>query len=92
MVGVLTVEFMIYDSRSLKDKRRVVRSIAQRLRDRFNVSVAEVADRSMCQRCTLQIASISGEKAPLHAEFDQMVDTIRSNRAVSLLHYDREFF
>jgi uncharacterized protein YlxP (DUF503 family) len=83
---------MIYDSRSLKDKRRVVRSIAQRLRNRFNVSVAEVADHGVYQRCTLQIASVSGERTPLHAAFDRMVDTIRSNRSVSLLQYGRAFY
>ena len=92
MVGVLTVDLVIRESRSLKDKRRVVKSITQRIRDRFNVSVAEMGDPDKHQRCTLQIASVCNESRPLHARFDKIVDVIRGKPDVSLLEYHREFY
>ena len=41
IVGVLRIELAIYESHSLKDKRRVIRSVKDVLRERFNVAVAE---------------------------------------------------
>ena len=42
VLGVLTLELVIYEAQSLKDKRRVVKSLKERIRNRFNVSVSEV--------------------------------------------------
>ena len=42
IVGSLRVRFLIRESRSLKDKRQVVRSVKDRLRNQFNISVAEI--------------------------------------------------
>ncbi|MGI0149130.1 MAG: DUF503 domain-containing protein [Thermoplasmata archaeon] len=91
MVGVLTVDLAIFDAQTLKDKRRVVLGLKQKLRQRFNVSVAEVDTADKAKRCRLGLAMICGESRPLHSQFDQMVDLIRSAAGVTLLDYQREF-
>jgi len=60
MVAYLTLEIRIEGARSLKDKRQVIRSVKDRLRARFNVSVAEIEASDAWQRATLGIVSISG--------------------------------
>jgi len=90
IVGVLTIELAIFDARTLKDKRRIVHGVKQKLRNRFNVSVAEVAYGDSPKRCRLGIAMVSKETRPLHSQLDQLVDLIRSVGGLTLLDYERE--
>jgi uncharacterized protein YlxP (DUF503 family) len=90
IVGVLTIELAIFDARTLKDKRRVVHSVKQRLRNSFNVSIAEVAYGDSPKRCRLGVAMVSKESRPLHSQLDQLVDLIRSASGLTLLSYERE--
>jgi hypothetical protein len=92
IVGVLKVELMLFASHSLKDKRRVVRSVKQQVRDRFNVAIAEVDHLDLHRRCALGIAAVSNEERGVHAMFDQIIDLVRGKHEVSLVSYDREFF
>lgn len=64
-VGLLTLEIYIPDSRSLKDKRQVLRSLKDRLRGRFNVAVAELDGQDSLQRSQVGIVSISNNAAHL---------------------------
>lgn len=61
VIGYLTVELQIPASQSLKSKRQVTRSLISRLRQEFNVSVAEVDHQDSWQLCTLAVACVSGE-------------------------------
>jgi uncharacterized protein len=61
-VATLTVEISIPLSRSLKDRRQVVRSMKDRLRQGFNISVAELDEAVTWQSATLGIAAISSSR------------------------------
>ena len=61
-VASLTLELRIEGAHSLKDKRQVVRSMKDRLRAKFNVSVAEIESTDVWQRATIAVASISGSR------------------------------
>jgi uncharacterized protein len=61
-VALLTIELRIEGSHSLKDKRQVVRSLKDRLRNSFNVSVAELDQTDLWQRATIGVVSISGSR------------------------------
>jgi uncharacterized protein YlxP (DUF503 family) len=65
-IGVLTLELRIDDSHSLKDKRHVVKSLKDRLRHKFNVSVAEIDHQDLWQRALLAAVTVSS--AHSHAE------------------------
>ena len=65
-VGVLTLELHIEDARSLKDKRHVVKSLKDRLRGKFNVSVSEIDFQDLWQRSLVAAVTVSTEQQ--HAE------------------------
>jgi hypothetical protein len=58
-VAYLTLELRIEGAHSLKDKRQVVRSLKDRLRNSFNISIAEIDVTDLWQRATLGVVSIS---------------------------------
>jgi hypothetical protein len=61
-IGVLTLELRIESSHSLKEKRHVVQSLKERLRHKFNVSVAEIAHQDLWQRATVAAVTISSDR------------------------------
>lgn len=61
VIGSLTVSLHIPHSRSLKEKRTVVRSVTARLRQQFNVAVAEVDDQDTWQLATLGVVCVSAD-------------------------------
>jgi len=89
IVGVLTVDVAVLEARSLKDKRRVIKSIKDRVRNRYNVSVSEVDDQDMMKRSRLGMAMVAVETRAVHSQFDQIVDLIRSTRGATLIDYER---
>jgi uncharacterized protein len=61
-IGVLTLELHISDAHSLKDKRHVVKSLKDRLRTKFNVSVAEIDHQDLWQRSVIAAVTVSGDR------------------------------
>jgi uncharacterized protein len=61
-IGVLTLEIHIEDAHSLKDKRHVVKSLKDRLRSRFNISVAEIDAQELWQRSVVAAVTVSGDR------------------------------
>lgn len=66
MIGVIVWELEILGAQSLKEKRSVVKSLKDRLHDRFNLSVAETAHQDLWQRAQITAAVVSGDGK--HAE------------------------
>lgn len=62
-VGVMILELRLDESHSLKDKRHFVKSLKDRLRSRFNVSVAEIDYQDLWQRGLIAVATVSSDKA-----------------------------
>jgi len=62
MIAYLTLEIRIEGAQSLKDKRQVVRSVKDGLRNNFNVAVAEIDPSDAWQRATLGVVSISSSR------------------------------
>jgi uncharacterized protein YlxP (DUF503 family) len=59
-IGTLILELGIEHAQSLKDRRQVVRSLKDKLRHSFNISVAELDEAVVWNRATLGVAAISG--------------------------------
>jgi uncharacterized protein len=62
VVGVLTLELRIEHAHSLKEKRHVVKSLKDRLRGKFNVSVAEIDDMDLHNSAVLAVATVSSSR------------------------------
>jgi uncharacterized protein YlxP (DUF503 family) len=65
-VAQLTLELRIEHAQSLKDRRQVVRSMKDQLRQGFNISIAEMDEAVTWQTATLGIVAISGSRSYLH--------------------------
>jgi uncharacterized protein len=77
VVGVLTLEIRVEHSHSLKEKRHVVKSLKDRLRERFNVSVAEIDDLDSWQASVIAAATVSNDR--VHAE--QVLQAVEAHAA-----------
>jgi len=66
VIGVLTLDIIVETSHSLKEKRHVVKSVKDRLRERFNVAVAEIDGLDSWQHAVLAAVTVSNDK--VHAE------------------------
>ena len=84
------MDIAVFEARTLKDKRRVILSLKQRMRNRFNVSVAEVEHTDKAQRCGLGVAMIAQEARALHSQLDQVVEMVRRTGPLTLVDYHRE--
>lgn len=84
-VGLCTVELFIPDGHSLKDKRRVLQSVKTRVRDKFNVSVAEVGDQDLWQKAILGLACVANESTHVNQVLDQAVNLIRAVPTIQLV-------
>jgi len=71
-VAQLTLELRIEHARSLKDRRQVVRSIKDQLRQGFNVSVAEMDEAVTWQSATIGVAAISRSRDYLHGLMEEV--------------------
>jgi uncharacterized protein YlxP (DUF503 family) len=87
IVGLCTVELYIPDGHSLKAKRQVLLSLKDRLRDKFNVSVAEVGEQDLWQKAILGIACVANETAYVNQVMDQVLNLIRSVPMVEVVQH-----
>ena len=90
VVGILQLRIMIRDAQSLKDKRRIVKSLRDRIRNRFNVSVSEVDSLDLRQQATLGIALATNDRVFADQVLAKVVDLVRATPGASLIDYDIE--
>jgi len=89
-VGVLQVELLIGNARSLKDKRHVVKSVLDRLRASFNVSAAEVDHLDLHQRAMLGFAAVSNDGAHVRGLLQQVLNHLRRHPEAQVLDHQLE--
>jgi len=91
-VGTLTVRLMVRSSLSLKDKRRVLKSLKDIIRSRHNVSVAEVGSQDNRQHAVLGIAMVGTDAQYVDGGLAKVVDLIRLHHTAELLDYEVEIY
>lgn len=90
IVGTLRVRLLLREARSLKDKRQVIKSIKDRLHNRFNVSVAEVEALDSRQMAVLGLAMVSNEAHHVKVTLGQIVEALRCHPAAELVDHEIE--
>jgi len=88
IVGSLRVRLLLREARSLKDKRQVVKSIKDRLANRFNVSAAEVDELDNRQVAILGFAMVGNETSHVRAALEQIVQALRCHPVAELLDHE----
>ena len=84
VIGACEVRLMILGARSLKEKRKVLKSFKDRL-SRMNVSVAEVDDNDKWQAATLGITLVSNDAGFVNSVIDKIIQGIEDNGEIEML-------
>ena len=87
-VGVLVIEILIQSSTSLKEKRFVIKSMKDRLRNKFNVAVAEIGFQDKWQRAELGIATISNEQSHLEHSLQKIFQYLDNSDSYEIISYE----
>lgn len=90
VVGVITLELLLAGAESLKDKRKVLKSLIERLKHRFNISVAEVGRQDNWKYSTVGISAISGDFAYMQNILDSVVRFVENHEGVEVIGMERE--
>lgn len=91
-IGVLEVSFRLPESGSLKDKRQVVRSLKDRIRNRYNVSVAETEGQQTWRSCTLAFAAAASQRAVIERDFETIINLIESRPEIAHVESWTEYY
>ena len=75
-IAKLIVEISIPHAQSIKDRRQVLRSLKDKLRHGFNISIAELDDANLWNRATLGLVAISGSSAYLSGQMREIDDAL----------------
>ena len=91
-VGVLTLEIHLPWAHSLKDKHAILRKMRDRLRDRFNVAVAELDHQDLWQQATFGVVSISNSRPLIEDVLRQVLAESEKILGDDVLDYSVEFY
>ena len=90
ILGTLRVRLILRQARSIKDKRQVVLSIKDKLRNSFNVSVAEIEEQDAWQTAVLGIAMVSNETHHLKVALGQVVEALKQHPVAEFVDHELE--
>ena len=90
VIGICRLELMIRENHSLKEKRRIVRQIVDRVRHRFNVSLAEVGNNDLWQSALLGLCMVSNDRRFTHEALDKIIDFIEVMNSAEIVKSDIE--
>lgn len=79
-VGVCKLTLRLPENQSLKGKRRVIKSLCARIRNKFNVAIAEVDDNDSWQIATLGITCVSNSNRHVEQSLDSVISYIEESR------------
>ncbi|MFH1018241.1 MAG: DUF503 domain-containing protein [Pseudomonadota bacterium] len=99
VVGNLQLSLYVAESRSLKEKRRAVRKIKDKMRNQFNVSIAEVGKNDDWKRIHLGVSAVGNEEGFVRSELDRVLRAIEGlyvaqvlRHQLDLVHYHADDF
>jgi uncharacterized protein YlxP (DUF503 family) len=85
VVGLCTIELFLSESQSLKDKRQILSSLKDRLRQKFNLSVAEIDAQDLWQKGVLALACVANDGRYVNQVLDQAQNMIKSNPIIEIV-------
>ena len=92
VVGTLKIEFHLTDNRSLKGKRKVIRSMVDKVKSRFNVSIAEVGSNDMWQKIELGISAVGNDRRHIDSSLSHVLDFLESLYLAQIVNTEIEIF
>jgi len=89
-IGMLQLDFLIQGASSLKDKRRVIKGLKQRMRNKFNCSVAETDYHDMWQRAQITVCVVSNESIHANTQLNEIAHFASKQFEAEMVHYHIE--
>lgn len=90
-IGLLRVSLYVPGASSLKDKRHVIHSLMSRLKNKFNIALAEIDAQDLHQRCEVGIVSINTSHQELQRTLDYVLTFIGNNPDSQIMEVETEF-
>lgn len=92
IIGVLRVEYALHGNESLKDKRRIANSLKSKVRNKFNVSIAEVGSENSMSTLALSLVSVSNSEKHLQSRLTKCLSMMEAVCHEEMTYSDMEFF
>ena len=92
LVGTLKLRLVLRESHSLKDKRRVLKSLKDTLSNKFNISVAETDEQDVWQTAELGVDSVGSDGSFVQSVLTNVVNYVRFFGGVELVDQKQEIF
>jgi uncharacterized protein YlxP (DUF503 family) len=92
VVGTLKIEFRLFDNRSLKGKRKVVRSMVDKVKSRFNVAIAEVGSNDKWQKIELGISTVGNDRRHIDSSLNHTLEFLDSLYLAQIVNTKMEIF
>jgi len=92
VVGVCRIELRIPQTHSLKAKRQVLRKIKDRVKNKFNVSIAEVGENDKWQRSLVGLALVGNDRRQINSTLDVVTNFIENLNAAEIINSELEIF
>lgn len=89
-VGILKLILFIQESNSLKAKRMVLHSLKARLRNNFNIAIAQIDDEDKWQKTTLAVVSVGKDRKNTNHTLSSVVNFIERFNSINLIDYEME--
>ena len=92
MIGLLEIDLFAEEFHSLKDKRRLLSSLKERLKNKFNIAVAESDYQDLWQKAQLSVVAIGPNRTFLETTFQQIEEFIDLNYAVQISRLKVQYY
>lgn len=92
VVGTLKIEFRLSENRSLKGKRKVVRSMVDKVKSRFNVAIAEVGANDKWQKIELGVCTVGNDRRYVDSSLNHILDFLDSLYVAQIVNTEMEIF
>ncbi len=89
-IGVATIDLLVPGARSLKDKRRVVKSLKQLIRNRYNCSIAEIGDKERWGRARIAACVVSDDSRFANTQLNEIVRFASNKNGAEIVDYQIE--
>ena len=90
VVGILRIAFLIHDNRSLKGKRKIVKSMIDKVRHKFNVAIAEVGSNDKWQKAEIGVCAVGNDRRHIDSSLDRVVTFLESTYMADIIDIQTE--
>ncbi|MEW6665016.1 MAG: DUF503 domain-containing protein [Thermodesulfobacteriota bacterium] len=92
VVGTLRIEFFLHENQSLKGKRKIVKSMVDRVKNKFNVSIAEVGSNDLWQKIELGVSAVGNDRRHIDSSLGNVLEYLESLYLAEIVDTQTEIF